>query len=91
MSDWDERKNRINKRKHKVSFETAQLVFYDPFAVTAEDYIDDNEETRYQTLGLVQGVLILVAHVFRNERPWIISARKAVKHEEEIYWSYRKG
>ncbi len=88
---WDEAKNRVNQNRHKLRFETAQLIFDDPFAVTAEDYIDENGEMRYQTLGLVRGLLVLVAHVYRvidgGEMPWLISARKAVKNEEEIYWS----
>jgi uncharacterized protein len=93
MGPWGDRKNRINQRRRHLSFETAQLVFEDPFAVTAEDYIDDNGEMRYQTLGLVDGLLIFVAHVLRivddEATPWIVSARKAVKNEEEIYWSSR--
>ena len=31
---WDERKSRSNRAKHKVSFETAKLVFEDPFAIS---------------------------------------------------------
>lgn len=89
--DWDEQKNKLNKRHHKLSFETARLVFQDPFAVTAEDYIDENGKMRYQTIGLVGGLLLFVAHVYRiidgQERPWLIPARKAVKYEEKIYWS----
>ena len=27
--EWDENKNAINKRKHAISFEEAQTVFYD--------------------------------------------------------------
>jgi uncharacterized DUF497 family protein len=91
---WDEAKNEINKRRHRLSFETAYLVFEDPFAATTEDYLDDNGEMRYQTIGLVGGLLILAAHVYRvidgQERPWLISARKAVKHEEAIYWSAQR-
>lgn len=86
---WDERKNRINRRKHGLSFEAAQLVFDDPFAVTAEDFLDANGEMRYQTIGLVEQKLLFVAHVYRMESPWIISARKVVKHEEQIYWAQR--
>ncbi|MEJ2628146.1 MAG: BrnT family toxin, partial [bacterium] len=47
MSDilfkWDERKNRDNQRKHKVSFEEAQTVFYDENALRYfdPDYSDD--------------------------------------------------
>lgn len=91
---WDERKNRINKRRHKLSFETALRVFDDPFAVTTEDYVDDNGEMRYQTIGLVHDALITVGHVYRVfeglENPWIITARKAVKYEQEVYW-FRHG
>lgn len=93
MGPWDDRKNTINQKRHHLSFETAQLVFEDPFAVTAEDHIDDNGEMRFQTLGLVDGLLIFVAHVQRmvddEETAWIISARKAVRNEEKIYWSNR--
>ena len=31
---WDERKNRHNRFKHKLSFETAMLVFDDPHALS---------------------------------------------------------
>jgi uncharacterized DUF497 family protein len=52
---WDERKNQVNQRRHRLSFEIAQEVFNDPFVFTTEDYIDDNGEMRYQTLGLIEG------------------------------------
>jgi uncharacterized DUF497 family protein len=61
--------------------------------MTVEDYVDDNGEMRYQTIGWI-GVLITVGHVYRvidgDELPWIITARKAVKYEEEVYWSQRQ-
>ena len=31
-----------------------------------EEFIDDNGEMRYQTLGLIDGMLIFVAHVRRT-------------------------
>jgi len=34
---WDENKNRQNLRKHDVRFETAVLVFDDPYAITQRD------------------------------------------------------
>jgi len=34
---WDERKNRVNQQKHGVSFETAILVFDDPYHLTRQD------------------------------------------------------
>lgn len=86
---WDESKDKINRQKHKVSFETAQLVFDDPFQVCRQDRIENGEQ-RWQTIGLVHGVvLLLVAHTYTeadgNETIRIISARKAGKAERRIY------
>ncbi len=30
--EWDDNKNQINKKKHGISFSTAQLIFDDPLA-----------------------------------------------------------
>jgi uncharacterized DUF497 family protein len=40
---WDEGKNRINKRKHGVSFDTAVLAFDDPYHLTRQDREVDGE------------------------------------------------
>ena len=86
---WDEAKDGINRQKHRVSFETAQLVFDDPFHVSRQDRIENGEQ-RWQTIGLVHGVvLLLVAHTYTEadgaETIRIISARKADKAERRIY------
>lgn len=93
---WNEAKNRSNRKKHKVSFETAARVFDDPFHLSVQDRVEDGEE-RWQTLGLVDGVmLLLVAHTVAQEELGegsgepvevihIISARKAEKHERRRY------
>ena len=47
---WDENKNRRNLRKHDVRFETAVLVFDDPYAVTRRDD-NSNDEERWITVG----------------------------------------
>jgi len=86
---WDETKNSINRRKHQVSFELARLVFDDPLHVSIQDRIENGEQ-RWQTIGLVHGVvLLLVAHTHTEadgeETIRIISARKADKTERRIY------
>jgi uncharacterized protein len=43
---WDEGKNQINRRKHRVSFETAILVFDDPLHVSTQDRVGDGEGGR---------------------------------------------
>ena len=87
---WDEAKNRCNTLKHKVSFETARLVFDDPNALSMKERVVEDEE-RWQTLGRAGGVVLLVAHTYQekaeNELIRIISARKAKPRERRIYES----
>ena len=65
--EWDEAKAKSNERKHGIRFEDAMLVFADPYALAAQDRMEDGE-LRWQTLGLAGGiVLLLVAHTVRNE------------------------
>lgn len=86
---WDQNKDRSNRVKHKVSFEVASLVFEDPFQMSRIDRVVDGEE-RWQTIGLVGGVLLLlVAHTWEDADGEIvvrvISARKADAHERKRY------
>jgi uncharacterized DUF497 family protein len=86
--DWDEEKNRRNLGKHGVSFERASLAFQDPLALNQPDPCEDEE--RWQTLGLVNGVVVLlVVHTLREEGEEevvrMISARKATRVEREAY------
>ena len=79
--EWDEEKNCQNLRKHKISFETAALVFDDSEVLSLLEREVGGEE-RWQSLGLIHGVVIvLVAHTYRDtddgEVIRIISARKA--------------
>ena len=87
--EWDEEKNRINLRKHGISFARAAQVFDDPQVVFLADRVVEDEE-RWQAIGVIEGVtLILVAHTIREhgacEVIRIISARKAVASEERFY------
>lgn len=86
---WDERKNHQNKKKHRVSFEVAQLVFNDPLHISIQDRYEGEEE-RWQTVGLIDNtVALLVAHTYHEqdgkETIRIISARKATKKERILY------
>ena len=88
--EWDTAKAKANLKKHRVSFETAARVFADPFAVTTQERIEDGEY-RWQTLGLVDGVvLLLVAHTLHEDEDGgelirIISARRADPKEKRSY------
>jgi uncharacterized DUF497 family protein len=84
---WDERKNRVNKRKHGISFETAIPVFDDPFHVSRQDR-EEEGEARWQTIGTIRGVhILLVAHTVEEDDTLIriLSARKATPQERRIY------
>lgn len=91
--EWDEAKNLSNRRKHGVSFEEAAAVFRDPLCVSVQDRIEGGE-LRWQTLGLVEGILLLVVvHTVREEGEddtlveviRIISARLATRKERRRY------
>ena len=83
---WDARKDRLNRRKHHISFDTALHVFHDPYHVTTLDREVDGEP-RWQTIGMVGAHnVLLVAHTEDESGPIrIISARKATRTERRIY------
>ncbi|MGC2112675.1 MAG: BrnT family toxin [Candidatus Korobacteraceae bacterium] len=86
---WDERKNRTNQRNHGLRFETAIQVFDDPFHISVADREIDGE-LRWQTIGMVRGIqILLVAHTVLEsedeEVVRIISARKATPQERRLY------
>jgi uncharacterized DUF497 family protein len=87
--DWDPDKYERNLQRHNLRFELAEEAFEDSDALTFNDYIDETGEQRYQTIASVQGVLVQIAHVYRvvdgEERPRIISLRKAVRYEQTLY------
>ena len=83
--EWDEEKNRINKKKHKISFETAAHVFYDPDYIEMYDFEHSIDEDRYIALGKVGDVLFVV-FTERKETIRLISARLATNAERKIYY-----
>lgn len=86
--EWDAGKNRRNIAKHGIGFEYAALVFGDPYALSVKEREVDGEE-RWQTLGSIRGVLIVVAHTSYEEAGEdvvrIISARKATPSQRKAY------
>lgn len=90
---WDNRKNEANKKKHGVSFDEAKTVFYDENAIRYFDPDHSDDEDRFLMVGVSQNLRILiVCHCFREEDSIIriITARKATKGEENVYWRERK-
>lgn len=86
--EWDENKNRINQRKHGISFQEAKTVFYDEKALVIDDPEHSEQEDRFIILGLSnQANLLVVCHCYRTSDTVIriISARKATKTESKYY------
>ena len=84
--EWDPDKEAANIQKHGISFTQAAAAFRDPFAV---DWIDDREdygEERVVLLGMTDGSVLLVVYTERGSRIRIISARRADRYEQEIYF-----
>jgi uncharacterized DUF497 family protein len=82
--EWDPKKAKLNLRKHKVSFEEAVTVFYDPLSATFDDTNHSFGEQRFITIGFSsQGRLLVVSHTERGTVLRIISARLATAHERK--------
>lgn len=86
--EWDPAKAASNLKKHGVSFEEAQTIFYDELAVQFFDPEHSSEEARFLLLGMSsEANLLLVCHCERagGDVIRIISARKATRNESKLY------
>lgn len=89
--EWDPKKAKTNRIKHKVRFEHAATVFKDPNAISIFDKEHSGDEDRWITLGLASsGALLVVHHTFNHISKdisiiRIISSRKATKNEKSQY------
>jgi len=86
--EWDRKKAAENQRKHGVSFEEAQSVFADEFAILLDDPDHSVDEARFLLLGLSARLrTLVVSHCYRkaDEVVRLISARKATRQERGVY------
>jgi len=86
--EWDESKNRSNKRKHGVSFPEAATVFVDDRAILIPDPSHSDDEDRFLLLGTSAALrTLVVCHCYREsvEVIRIISARMANRNERKTY------
>ncbi len=83
--EWDAAKDKINVRKHGISFEEARTAFYDENAIQFDDPDHSGKEDRFILLGMSFKLrVIVVCHCWRESDTVIrlISARKADRGEE---------
>jgi len=86
--EWDREKAKKNSRKHKVSFDEAMTVLYDPLSATFDDPDHSDDEQRLITIGYSsRGRLLVVSHTERGKAIRIISARLATTQERKRHES----
>ena len=91
--EWDDEKEKINIRKHGISFDEARTVFYDERAIQFFDPDHSEDEDRFILLGISFKLrTLVVCHCFRKSETVVrlFSARKADKEEEQEYWRRRR-
>lgn len=87
--EWDENKNRMNKRKHGIGFEEIYEVFYDPYFLVRYDKAHSQNEDRFNGIGCINGLLVLVTtFTERSGRTRIISAQRADSSLRKVYYDY---
>jgi len=83
---YDPKKKAENLKKHGMNFDDAQGVIESIKTVTFEDKRFEYGEARYLTLGLLHGVIVIIATAETDKTVRIISMRKADKNEQKIYY-----
>ncbi len=71
---WDENKEKVNEKKHGVSFSVAQLAFLDSKRVVLEDVSHSQKEKRFYCIGRVGEGILTVRFTYRDKQIRIIGA-----------------
>lgn len=89
--EWDDAKNKTNRKKHGVSFEAAQEAFLDTRRVVARDLSHSRGEERYFCFGRAGGGILTVRFTYRRGTIRIIGAgywrqgRKTYEEENKVH------
>ena len=89
---WDQNKNLANIKKHGISFEEAENVFFDDNARLIPDPEHSISEERFIILGITNKLrFLVVVHTYKEDDNVIriISARKATKTEIKYYYKVK--
>ena len=90
--EWDETKRRSNLHDHEIDF--AAVENEEIFAGETVTRVDDRfeyGESRFLTLGLLNGEVVAIIHTETDEVVRLISVRKASQNEENIYFKEVKN
>lgn len=89
--EWNPGKDRLNQKKHKVSFSLAQYAFLDANRIIAKDLKHSKGEKRYFCIGKVDKEIITVRFTYRSNAIRIIGAgywrkgKVAYEEKNKIY------
>jgi len=72
--EWDEIKNKVNQKKHNISFEEAQYAFSDSNRIIAKDAEHSEIEERFYCFGKIVEDIVTVRFTYRNNKIRIIEA-----------------
>ena len=82
----DPAKRTVNLKKRGYDFTDAPTVIESDQTVTFEDRRFSYEDQRFITLGMLRGVVVVIATTETDEEIRVISMRKAERNEEDIYY-----
>jgi len=88
--EWDEAKDRLNKKNHGFSFDEILDIFDDPAFLEGFDSEHSKNEERYYGIGCLNNILYIIVFYTLRDRIRIISARRADSDEQEEYNGYFK-
>lgn len=86
MITYDENKRRRNLAKHGIDLAECEAVFDAPMH-TSEDSSEPYGELRLQSIGCLQGQVVVMIWTPLNAGPRIISCRRAKRHETQTYYA----
>ena len=82
--DWDKKKRKTNIKKHGIDFFELKEVFEKPM-LTRIDNREDYGESRWISLGNLDGKIVVLVYTEEENNVRLISARRATKNEKSIY------
>jgi len=81
---WDKKKKKKNIEKHSIDFSELTRVFDKPM-LTRIDNREAYGETRWISLGDLDGKIVILVYTEEGDTIRLISARRATKNEKRIY------
>jgi uncharacterized DUF497 family protein len=82
---FDPAKDKANRAKHGLGLAFGMRVFEDPFHSVLPSYREVDGEDRFKAVGLVDGKLFTLVHVWRDDRIRLISVRRSNAGEQRDY------